>query len=164
MNMEEMDFQPRATPFGFAMITLGFGAMFALMLTGAIAQFGRKDLVGTGLLGCMALIWPPAYLAMLPMCLAGRRFRLSDEGFSYRTLRGWKLRTWDSVTTALFLKVTMGPCSLQLGWGPGPPRLWRSISIPLYSFGKPLTLIAEIERRLSVPVRGMAHAWSWFTE
>jgi hypothetical protein len=164
MKMDELDFQPRATAFGFVMMTIGFGTMFALTLAAAIDQFGRKNLYATGFLGCTALFWPPAYLAMLPMCLAGRRFRFSDEGFSYRTLWGWKFRTWDSVTIALFLKVTMGPCSLQLGWGPGPPRLWRSISIPLYSFGKPLTLIAEIERRLSVPVRGMAHARIWFKE
>jgi hypothetical protein len=164
MKMDEMDFQPRATAFGFVMITVSFGAMFALTLAAAVAQFGRKDLFGTWFLGCAAMFWPPAYLTMLPMCLAGRRFRFSDAGFSYRTLWGWKSRTWDSVTIALFLKVTMGPCSLQLGWGPGPPRLWRSVSIPLYSFGKPLTLMAEIERRLSVPIRGMAHARIWFEE
>jgi hypothetical protein len=163
MKMDELDFQPRATAFGFVMMTFGFGTMFALTLAAAIDQFG-KNLYVTGFLGCTALFWPPAYLAMLPMCLAGRRFRFSDEGFSYRTLWGWRFRTWDSVTIALFLKVTMGPCSLQLGWGPGPPRLWRSISVPLYSFGKPLTLIVEIERRLSVPVRGMAHARIWFKE
>ena len=101
---------------------------------------------------------------MMPMCLAGRRFRFSDAGFSYRTLWGWKFRAWESVTIALFVKVAMGPCSLQVGWGPGPPRLWRSVSIPLYSFGKPLTLMAEIERRLSVPLRGMADARIWFKE
>lgn len=162
--MEEMDFQPRATVFGLVMITLGYGIMFVMTLAGAIAQLHRDNVVGTVLLGCMGLFWPPAYLAMLPMCLAGRRFRFSDAGFSYRTLWGWKTRTWDSVSIALFLKVMMGPCSLQLGWGPGPPRLWRSISVPLYSFGKPLTLVTEIERRLSVPVRGIANVRLWFKE
>jgi hypothetical protein len=164
MKMEEMDFRPRATAFGLVMITLSYGAMFALNLAGAITQFGRENFIGMTFLGCMTLFWPLAYLAMLPMCLAGRRFRFSDGGFSYRTLWGWKTRTWDSVTLALFLKGAIYPCSFQLGWGPGPPRLWRSISIPLYSFGKPLSLIVEIERRLPVPVRGMASARRWFKE
>jgi hypothetical protein len=164
MKMEEMDFQPRATPFGLVVTTLGFGTMFVLTVAAAISEFGRHDLIATAILSAAALFWPPAYLVMVPMFLAGRRFRFRDEGFSYRTLRGWKFRTWDSVTTALFLKVAMGPCSLQLIWGPGPPRLWRSISVPLYSFGKPLTLMVEIERRLSVPVRGMGNARIWFKE
>src|SRR4051794_17970713 len=98
MKMEGMDFQPRATAFGFVMMTLGYGAMLAIVLTGAIGQFRRRDFFGAGFFGCMALIWPLLYLVMLPMCLAGRRFRFSDGGFSCRTLWGWKSHTWDSVT------------------------------------------------------------------
>jgi hypothetical protein len=86
MRMEEIGFQPRATVFGFVMNALGFGAMLVLTLAAAIDLFARKNLFGTGFLGCMALFWPPAYLVMLPMGLAGRRFRFSDAGFSYRNL------------------------------------------------------------------------------
>ena len=46
MKMDEMDFQPTATPFGlaFGAMTLGFGTMFVMSLAGAIAQFGGDGL------------------------------------------------------------------------------------------------------------------------
>src|SRR4051812_15823021 len=108
----------------------------SLHLTGAARWFSERQLPSRWR-------WPPCRALTLP---CGVQHEDGRDGFSAKaTAFGFVIMTLDF--GAMFV-LTLAAAIAQFG------RLWRSVSIPLYSCGKPLTLMTEIEWRLSVPMRG----------
>lgn len=150
MKIEDMNFEPHR---GLAIFTIGLSVIFTLVFgTIAVVNFywqlreptSPSDLFGW--LGTLVVAFSCAAL-LLYFTTAVYRIAFYESGIMLLGLRGRRFVAWSAVRDA---RLNRYKGNIELALRADGRRI--PISVPLNSYKKQLTLLAEIRRRLPVHV------------
>lgn len=150
MKIEDMNFEPHR---GFAIFTIGLSVIFTLVFgTIAVVNFYRQlreptstlDLFGW--LGTLLITFACVAL-LLYFTTAVYRIAFYEGGIIILGLRGRRFVPWRAVREA---RINRFKGNIELALRADGRRL--PVSVPLNSYKRQLTLLAEIRRRLPVPL------------
>lgn len=155
MKIEDMNFEPHR---GFAIFTIALSVVFTLVFgTVAVLNFYRQLREPTsttdvfGWLGTLVVAFSCAAL-LLYFTTAVFRIAFYEAGVVVLGLRGRSFVPWGAVRQA---RLNRFKGNIELALRADGRRL--PVSIPLNSYKKQLTLMAEIRRRLPMPVHDPAN-------
>jgi Bacterial PH domain len=162
MKIEDMNFEPRR---GFAIFAIALSVIFTLVFgTVAVVNFYRQLREPTstldvfGWLGTLVVALSCSAL-LLYVSTAIYRIAFHEAGVVILGLRGRRFVPWSAVRDA---RVNRFKGNVELALRADGRRL--PVSIPLNSYKKSLTLMAELRRRLPVPVHDPAEVAATLTD